>query len=100
MAFGWRKDRQGHAVDTTDMSNEEFRTFAAVKSVSYKNGCKAYNDLSPMPTEEIELPDGRVLRILEWQTKASMEHTMEGGMVELTMLAWIARPESKDKGNS
>lgn len=52
-------------AETTSLLNEQFRTHAT-RSPRFKNGAEAFNQLSPIPDEPIDLGDGRELRIVEW----------------------------------
>lgn len=54
-------------VETTDQMNETYRTYE-ISDERFKNGKEAYNRLSPLPEKSIDLGDGRILKVQEWNT--------------------------------
>lgn len=63
--YDWESEMAGGPVPTTNLGTRGNHTFAP-RGGPFSTGAEAFNALSPMPSNFIDLGDGRVLCIRRW----------------------------------
>lgn len=94
------KTRNSELVETTNLMNEDWRTFASRDNdgayKTWKSAAECFNELSKIPMQDVQLGDGRVLRIRHW-TPISDPHTTNP-LLDIKIEGYICIPNKpKDK---
>jgi hypothetical protein len=85
--------------NATTVLNSKWRTRVAeykgeteMKMKEFKNGKETFNTLSPIPDQDIQLGDGRVLRVQGWRPKGDPE---VWSLVKIKITDYICMPEKE-----